>query len=127
MIILTDQPINVSDLIAKLPKDRAGSVVFHLGVVKAEAGGKKSQGIVFSDRGGLEAEIKDVEIDLRASYKLEGVLLCRRLGALKVGDLIMAVAAAAPDRESAFAACREGVERFKSLKQIQKKELYEEG
>lgn len=125
MVIITSQPINLSELIARLPREGAGSIVFHAGVVKAKAGGKPTRGIVFADKGGLEQEIRDLEIDLRSRWSLEGAVLCRRLGKLGVGDLIMVVAVAAADRETAFAACREGVEGFKSLKELHKEELVE--
>jgi len=126
MIIITDQPIDLAPLIEKIDKREAGSVVFHLGVVKPNLAGRQSLGITFTAQANLEEEMKRIEADLRARFKLEDVLLARRMGELKPGDSILLAAVSARDRESAFAACREAVERFKTMSAISKVERFAE-
>jgi molybdopterin synthase catalytic subunit len=45
-----------------------------------------------------------------------------RIGSLRIGDVAVAVVAAAPHREEAFAACREGIEAIKARVPIWKRE-----
>jgi molybdopterin synthase catalytic subunit len=123
MIKIVDGDIDVGEVIGKLDQQGAGSVVFHLGVVKPDPEGKKSEGIVFGMKGDMEAELRSIEKDLRAQLKLIDVILIRRLGTLKVGDSILVAAVSAKGRVDAFAACREAVERFRRMKTIDKKEL----
>ena len=124
MVIVSNTPLDLSGLIAILGKEGAGSCVFHLGVVKPVAGGRKSQGIEFKVQGDMTGELKAIEADLRSRYPLQDVILARRVGTLAVGDSILLAAVAAADRDSAFAACREAIERFKTMKTVGKKELY---
>jgi len=50
-----------------------------------------------------------------------------RTGALAVGEASVAIAAAAPHRADAFAACRYAIERIKQIAPIWKHEYFEEG
>ena len=50
-----------------------------------------------------------------------------RLGSLAIGDVAVAVAAAAPHRDAAFTACRAGIEAIKARVPIWKKEFGPDG
>jgi molybdopterin synthase catalytic subunit len=50
-----------------------------------------------------------------------------RIGSLAIGDVAVVVAAAAPHREEAFAACRAGIEAIKARVPIWKKEFGPDG
>jgi molybdopterin synthase catalytic subunit len=67
--------------------------------------------------------LKSIVDSIKDKYELEDVLIIRRLGALKVGEVMALVAASAPHREDAFDACRYGVESLKKMKTIKKTEL----
>jgi molybdopterin synthase catalytic subunit len=126
MILLTTDPIDANQALARIDSRHAGSVVFHLAVVKADAQGQPSKGIVFQDKGGLAAELEQIEKDLRADFAIADVILVRRLGNLAVGDAISLAVVSAPGRDAAFGACREAVERFKKMKAIAKTEILED-
>jgi molybdopterin synthase catalytic subunit len=55
------------------------------------------------------------------------VLLQHRLGVIPVGEASIAIAAAAPHRDEAFAACRYAIEEVKTRLPVWKKELREDG
>lgn len=124
MIFLTRETIDISELVEKLDRQGAGSVVMHFGVVKPDPEGKKSEGITFSPLDGLEAEMEAIESDLRDKYNLLDVVLARRLGTLAVGDLINAALVCAKGRDDAFGAGNEAVNRFKKMKSLHKEEHY---
>ena len=125
MIEVTEKTLDLARLLAAIDQAGAGSVVVHVGVVKPEpAGGGKSSGLTLARGGDLEAELAAIEADLRSRFPLVGVVIARRLGRLAVGDHILFVGVSAPDRDSAFAACREALERVKFMKTLRKEEHY---
>ena len=125
MIELTEKPIEPASVYERLSRDGAGSVVVHFGVVKPVVSDRRTRGIRFAPQGDLRGEIQSIEDELRKKWGLTDVLLIRRVGELSIGEIILVAAVAAPDREAAFAACRDAVERFKKLKRVQKEELFE--
>ena len=124
MIEVTESAIDVAAAFEKLNKAGVGSTVLHVGVVKPDPKGKKSAGITFRPRPGIEDELAELEGHLRNNFNLIDVVLIRRMGTLKVGDLILVAAVAAHDRDNAFKACREAVERFKKMENLEKEEHY---
>jgi len=125
MIELTDQAIDPQTIISRLSFQDAGSVVLHFGVVKPVAQGESTQGLRFTPDGDLAGELRELEAELRARWEVTDVLLVRRMGQLKIGEIILAAAVAAPGREAAFGACRDAVEGFKKMKHLRKQELTE--
>ena len=125
MIELTDEPLDVKSVSGRLSvPDETGSLVVHFAVVKPFAEGKSTAGIRFAPAGDAEAEMRALESELRAKWKVNDVLLLRRMGELHVGDVISVAAVAASGRETAFAACRAAVEGFKKMKGLAKEELF---
>ncbi|MBI5114844.1 molybdenum cofactor biosynthesis protein MoaE [Candidatus Poribacteria bacterium] len=125
MIELTDEPIDPRAVYERISHEGAGSVVVHFGVVKPVTQGKRTRGIRFTPQADLKEEIRSIETALREKWTLVDVLLIRRVGALSIGDIILAAAVSSPDRDTAFGACSEAVERFKKLKNVKKEELFE--
>jgi molybdopterin synthase catalytic subunit len=123
MVETTMRPIDPSEIYTRLNVGEAGSVAMHFAVVKREAEGKRSLGVLFQAQGDLEGELKSIEEKLRNQRPLKDVLLIRRIGKLDIGDIISAAAVAADGRDAAFSACREAVESFKKMKTLSKKEL----
>lgn len=124
MIKVTDQAIDVGAALSSLKTEGAGSVVFHVGVVKSNPEGGRSEGISFTPQAGFEDELRAIEDDLRSKFELVDVVLIRRMGTLQVGDFILVAAVSASGREAAFGACREAIERYKKMKRLVKKELF---
>ena len=124
MIELTGKEIDHRAMYERLCRECSGSVVFHYAVVKDVAEGKRTAGISFAADGDLEGELRGLEENVRKKWKIEDFILIRRLGDLKIGDMIMAVGISAEGRDDAFGACRDAVDGCKKLKCIGKKELY---
>jgi molybdopterin synthase catalytic subunit len=125
MIEVSKGPIDPGLIYSRLHTAGSGSVVFHFGVVKPVAEGRKTSGIRFDANGDLEGEIAAIEKEMREKWLLDDVLLIRRTGTLGIGDIILVAAVSAATREAAFDACRHAVESFKKLKRVQKQELFE--
>jgi molybdopterin synthase catalytic subunit len=122
MEIVTETTINPNEIYDRIKKETVGSVVLHFAVVREFTGDQVTQIIDFQRNGDIENELKAIVDSIKDKYELEDVLIIRRLGALKVGEVMSLVAASAPHREDAFDACRHGVESLKKMKTIKKAE-----
>lgn len=122
MVQLTSNPINPSELYDSIGKDRSGSVVFHYAVVKEANGDRPTTCIDYRAEGDTEGELAAIAADLQGKWTLEDVLLVRRSGRLRVGDIISLVAASSPNSSDAFGACQDGIARLKKMTTIKKEE-----
>ena len=64
---------------------------------------------------------------LEAEFPGARVAIVHRTGILSVGEAAVVIAASAPHRDEAFAACREAIDRLKRDVPIWKKEIAEDG
>jgi molybdopterin synthase catalytic subunit len=124
MNIVTETALEADKLFEKLQKQTSGSVIFHYAVVKSRAGEKSTSGIRFERGGDMESEMSEIEADIRKRWNVDDVLLVRRLGLLRVGDLISLVAVSAEASNNAFEACQHGLGRIRKMASIKKTELF---
>lgn len=124
MEIVSNKPIDPSKVYELIRKDTAGSVVLHFAVVKRSSENKITSSIEFRASGDVNEELRTISDDIRQRWKVEDLLIIRRLGRLNIGEVMSLVAASSPHREDAFAACRYGVDRLKEMSTISKKETF---
>lgn len=124
MNVVMETTLKPDKLFEKLQKQASGSVIFHYAVVKSRAGERQTSGIRFERGGDMESEMSEIEADIRKRWNIDDILLVRRLGLLRVGDLISLVAVCAGASNNAFEACRYGLERIRKMACIKKTELF---
>lgn len=125
MVKLVTEPINPAEFYTSICSAFSGSVVFHYAIVKQQAGsGKSTTSIDYSANGGTIGELEEIAAGLERGWKLEDILLIRRVGTMKVGDIISLVAASSPNSDDAFAACKCGISRLKKMLTITKCEKF---
>lgn len=125
MTHLIRSPISVESLLADVQSpDRGGTCVF-LGTVRNDG---DVTGIEYTayDEMAL-AEITRILDEARERWPEARVGLQHRLGLIPAGEASIAIAAAAPHRDEAFAACRHVIEAVKKRLPIWKKELHVDG
>jgi molybdopterin synthase catalytic subunit len=124
MVCVVEEAIRPEEIYAKLGKETAGSVLLHYAVVKEtpwnEAGTK---GVSYLRGGDMETEMDGIAEHLKSRWLLEDVLLIRRLGSLKTGEIIALVAVSSPNSKDAFAACEHAISHLKKMTTIDKKEI----
>ena len=125
MTHLTRSPIVPESLLAEVEgPERGGKCVF-LGTVRSE---EDVTGIEYSAYDQMAiAEIERMLGEARERWPETLVALQHRLGLIPVGEASIAIAAAAPHRDAAFAACRYVIEEVKKRLPIWKKELHADG
>lgn len=124
MVIVTKNSINPEAMFERIRKSEAGSVLLHYAVVKSQTGERVSAGIHFEKAGDLEGELQALAAEIKQRWKIEDVLLVRRIGTLDVGDIISLIAVSSPDSNDAFEACRYGLGRFKKMTTLKKTERF---
>ena len=83
-----------------------GAVVSFVGLVRDMAEGAGPSAMTLEHYPGMtEPEIARIAAEAAARWALTGVIVIHRVGALKLGDPILLVAAASGHRADAFAAC----------------------
>jgi len=125
MMDLTRHPIDVADLLAAVQSAERGGTCVFLGTVRND---DDVTGIEYSAYDDMAlAEIERILAEARDRWPQSRVILQHRLGLIPVGEASIAIAAAAPHRDAAFAACRYVIEEVKKRLPIWKKELRGDG
>jgi molybdopterin synthase catalytic subunit len=128
MSALSATPLSLDQALAYVSRPAAGGVCMFIGVVRDHADGKPVARLDYEAHVTLAA--KEMERILQTLVDADPELrLCalHRVGELNVGDLAVIVAASAPHRAEAFAACRSAIDRIKETVPVWKKEWAPDG
>lgn len=125
MMQLTRHPLEVNDLLKEVQGPELGGTCVFLGSVRND------DGVRAIDYSAYEAmafkEIERILADAQTQWPDARVMLQHRLGEIPAGEASIAIAAAAPHRDVAFAACRFVIEEVKKRLPVWKKELRGDG
>jgi molybdopterin synthase catalytic subunit len=125
---LTRSPLDVAALAAEVAAPGRGAAVIFLGTVRDRHAGRAVVGIDYSGYEAMaETTLAAIERELAAEHEGLAVRIVHRLGELAAGEASIAIAAAAPRRDAAFAAARRALERVKREAPIWKLERYADG
>ena len=118
---LTRHPLDVGELLAEVQSPERGGTCVFVGTVRNDG---DVTGIEYSAYEAMAIEeIARIVSDAEAQWPDVRVMLQHRLGLIPVGEASIAIAAAAPHRAEAFAACRFVIEEVKKRLPVWKKEL----
>jgi molybdopterin synthase catalytic subunit len=128
LIEITRDPILPELAINNVRKDSYGCVVTFVGTVRdTSSSGKKALFLenAASAEGLAAKELQQIADEIQSKWQLEDIAICHRLGRLKVGEITLVVAIAAPHRGEAFEACQYALDRFKQVVPAWEKEVTE--
>ena len=127
MRFVTDRAIDLASLLAQVQAPDRGGIASFLGLVRDHHEGRGVLRLDYSAYGPMaEAECGRIAAEAETRWGA-AVALRHRVGALQVGDVAVAVAAATGHRDEAFAACRYVIEEVKRRVPIWKREYYADG
>ena len=127
MLYLTPGPIELGDLLHSVQSPERGGVAFFLGTVRNHHGGRDVLRLDYhAYEPMVEAECARIVADAESRWQVT-VALRHRIGRLEIGDVAVAVVAAAAHRDEAFVACRHVIEELKQRVPIWKREYYADG
>jgi molybdopterin synthase catalytic subunit/molybdopterin converting factor small subunit len=125
---LRDTPLSVDEAIAAVAHAGAGGIAVFLGVVRDHAEQGSVARLDYEAHLGLaEKELQRILSELMLEHAGTRLYALHRVGSLAIGEVAVIVAASAPHRGAAFAACREAIDRIKQTVPIWKKEWAPDG
>ena len=125
---LSEAPFEPAELLAAVRRDGDGGLALFVGVVRDHNEGRRVTRLEYSAYIPMaEKELDRIAAEIAAAHSGARIAFRHRLGSLSIGDVAVAVAAAAPHRAEAFAACRAGIEAIKARVPIWKKEFGPDG
>ena len=126
--LLTEQPIDLNDVVARVGSNEAGAVAAFVGKTRANSRGRTVLHLDYEAYDGMaEAEMARIAGELRERYELTAVAMTHRVGRVGVGETSVAIAVSAPHRAAALSACRDAIDELKERVPLWKKEVYEGG
>lgn len=128
MIKITKKAIEENLIIRRLKKKNTGSIVIHYGLVKRHSNNKRvsSMEIEYKDKRLALEELNKICTTVKGNYPINDIMIIRRVGRIKVGEVILMVAISSERRIDAFKACRYTVDCLKKAKTIESEEEEEE-
>jgi molybdopterin synthase catalytic subunit/molybdopterin converting factor small subunit len=125
---LSEQPLDAGALIARVAGPGMGGIAVFIGAVRDRARGREIRHLEYEAYPGMaEREMDRVADEAAARWPGARVAIAHRTGHLEIGDVAVVVAAAAPHRAEAFAACRFAIDTLKERVPIWKKEFASDG
>ena len=131
LLAIGPSPLELDKLVAAVTagaEGSAGAVVTFLGLVRNHNAGR--QVLVLEYDAYEPLALKSFERIAEESLKrwpAARLALHHRTGRLAIGEASVAIAAAAPHRGDAYAACRYAIERVKQIAPVWKREFFEGG
>jgi molybdopterin synthase catalytic subunit len=125
---LSDLPLDVNATIARVSGPGRGGIVTFLGVVRDESRGRAIRHLEYESYPEMaEREMQKIADAAAEHWPGVKVAIAHRSGHLEIGELAVVIAAAAPHRPDAFAACRFAIDTLKQTVPIWKKEVATDG
>jgi len=128
LIEITQTPILPEVVINKVRSDTCGCVVTFVGMVRNLSSNSKRVFFLEYETSAKELarrELQQIAKEIQAKWQLADIAIWHRMGKLKVGEITLVIAIAAPHRKEAFEACQYAVDRFKQVVPLWEKEITE--
>jgi len=123
-ITITGRPISVDATLKSVSSKSAGCTALFIGTVRDRSEGMRVTGMELeSARDLARSDLERISNLALREFDILKVAISHRIGELKVGDIIVAIAVSAPHRQDAFAACQYIIDELKKTTPIWKKEL----
>jgi molybdopterin synthase catalytic subunit len=127
LLDVRDQPLSVDEVLAVVNDPGAGGTCVFVGTVRNVDSGRAVTELDYTAHPTVSTLFNEIADEVAASYPVSALAAVHRVGELKVGDIAVVVAAAAPHRGEAFAACRRLIDELKSRAPIWKHQLFDDG
>jgi molybdopterin synthase catalytic subunit len=125
---IVDRPIDTAGLLGEVADSRHGATVLFIGTVRDVNDGEAVTGLDYTAYGAMaERELRTIVEEALERWSDSDIVVEHRIGALELGDVSVAIAAAHPHRGEAFEAARFVIEELKKRAPIWKREHYVTG
>jgi len=126
LIDIRDEPLSVDEVMQAVRDDRAGGVAVFVGQVRSEDQGQGVLQLDYTAHPSAVDELRAVAAEVLTD-EITGIAAIHRIGTLRVGDLAVVVAAAAPHRGDALTVCSAMIDTLKHRVPIWKHQAFSDG
>jgi molybdopterin synthase catalytic subunit len=128
MFRVTNQPIDLSELVRYVTDPEAGAIVTFIGTTRNNNEGRKVIALDYEAYPEMaEKELARIGADANNQWPLCRIAIVHRLGPVQIGEASVMIAVSSAHRHAAFAASRFAIEEIKKTVPIWKKEVFEGG
>lgn len=128
MFRVTDQSINLNELVACVIDPEAGAIATFIGTTRNNNEGRTVIALDYEAYPEMaEKELARIGNDAQKQWPICRMAIVHRLGPVQIGEASVIIAVSSAHRDAAFAACRFAIEEIKKTVPIWKKEVYEGG
>jgi molybdopterin synthase catalytic subunit len=127
LLDMRNEPLSVDEVLAAVSDPGAGGTCVFVGTVRDVDGGRAVTVLDYTTHPSVSAILREVADEVASRHPVSAVAAVHRVGELKVGDVAVVVAAAAPHRGEAFDACRQLIDELKTRVPIWKHQLFDDG
>jgi len=125
---LSDETLDVGEAVKRVVGPGIGGIVTFVGTVRDQARGREIRRLEYEAYPEMaEREMQKIADEAGRRWPGVRVSIGHRAGVLSIGEVAVVVAAAAPHRAEAFAACRFAIDTLKETVPIWKKEVATDG
>jgi molybdopterin synthase catalytic subunit len=122
--VVTSKPLSLDALVARVAHPGAGGITTFLGVVRDNAHDQAVKFLEYEAYPELaERMLAQIGAEVQERWSDVRLAIAHRTGRLQIGEASVIIAASAPHRAEAFAACRYAIERLKVIVPVWKKEF----
>ncbi|MCR9160901.1 MAG: molybdenum cofactor biosynthesis protein MoaE [Nannocystaceae bacterium] len=127
-ILLSSAPLSLAAVVSVVEHEGAGGLTTFTGNVRLHSRGQRIERLEYEAYAPMATAVM-TQIADGIEAEIEGARLAihHRIGVLGIGETAVVIAASAPHRAEAFAACRAAIERLKDDVPIWKKEVAQSG
>jgi molybdopterin synthase catalytic subunit len=128
MFRVTNQPIDLNELVRFVTDPEAGAVATFIGTTRNNNEGRKVLALDYEGYTEMaEKELRRIGADAKTKWPICRMAITHRLGPVQIGEASVMIAVSSAHRDAAFAACRFAIEEIKKTVPIWKKEVFEGG
>ena len=128
MFRVTNQPIDLNELVRYVADAEAGAIVPFIGTTRNNNEGRK---VIALDYDGYpemaEKELARIGAEAKNKWPICKMAIVHRLGPVQIGEASVVIVVSSAHRDAAFAASRFAIEEIKKTVPIWKKEVFEGG
>lgn len=120
--------IDTAEAIAFVQSEKSGGIVTFIGTVRNQTQQKKVLKLVFECYEPMAIlEMEKIAAQMQEKWQVQRVAILHVTGEKLPGEVVVAIAVAAPHRGAAFEACQYAIDTLKETVPIWKQEFFEDG
>lgn len=127
MIRITNDRLNLEEVMLELEDNSAGAVSIFIGNVRNRGRSGNVSEIYYESYSKMaEQKMREIENEAQTKWEIKKLVVFHRIGNIKVGETSIMIGVSSEHRQEAFEACKYVIDNVKTRVPIWKKEISEE-